>query len=85
MTMPKYEPLADLLTSDGRERIDLTFADIEAVLHDALPKTARRRREWWANNRTRHVQAQAWLDADYEVGSVDLARERVTFRRVRKP
>jgi hypothetical protein len=85
MTMPKYEPLADLLTSEGRERIDLTFAHIDAVLHDPLPKTARRRREWWANNRTRHVQAQAWLDAGYEVESVDLDGKRVTFRRVRKP
>lgn len=85
MTMPKYEPLAELLTSDGRERVDLTFADIDAALHDPLPKTARRRRGWWANNRTGHVQAQAWLEAGYKVESVDLAGKRVAFRRVGKP
>jgi hypothetical protein len=82
---PKYEPLAELLTTDGRERINLTFADIDAALHDPLPKTARKRREWWANNRKRHVQAQTWLEAGFKVESVDLTGEHVVFCRIGKP
>ena len=74
-----YEPLRDHLLYSGKERLTMTFADIEKVLHRKLPASARKRTAWWSNNAQGHVQADAWLRSSYKTIDLDLADELVTF------
>jgi hypothetical protein len=58
----------------------MSFAEIEALI-GTLPPSARTWRAWWANSRS-HIEAtDGWLAAGWEVESVDLDRQIVTFRR----
>lgn len=80
--MSKYTPLYDYLRRKPVSEIQMTFADVERVLGDLLPKSAARP-QWWGNERstlTRHVQCNAWLDAGYEA-IPSPAKEQVIFRR----
>lgn len=83
--MAKYVPLYNYLRRKPGPEIKMTFADVERVIGDLLPKSASSP-QWWANERSpesRHVQCNAWIDAGYEaVPSVD--DEKVLFRRGRK-
>ena len=80
--MGKYEPLAARLRHVGDMRWTATFAEIEDVLGFRLPPSARRYREWWANQRTGgHSQTKGWQDAGWLVWQVDLDAETVTFKR----
>lgn len=81
--MSKYASLKDRLAGlaeEGREVVDLAFADI-ADLVGGLPPSAYETRQWWANSSL--VQAQAWRGADWHVASVDFTRQRVRFERGR--
>jgi hypothetical protein len=81
----KYAPLRRYLASrTGVER--LSFAQIERVLGDALPLSARRHAAWWSNEAEgRHVQAHAWMDAGWRVESVDLEAAEVVFGKRASP
>ncbi|MGQ4273087.1 DUF7662 domain-containing protein [Terrihabitans sp. B22-R8] len=82
--MAKYDPLRDHLLSQRNQEFTLTFAEIEAIFSDLLPKSAERP-EWWANEkseRTTHVQRNAWRDAGYDA-FLQKGRERVTFRKTK--
>lgn len=77
----KYEPLRRFLRRSQQDEVTLAFAEIEGLLNDALPGTARTVRGWWSNRHTGSSQAAAWMDAGYHVAVLDLDRERVTFRK----
>jgi hypothetical protein len=53
------------------------------ILGFSLPASVRRYRQWWENPGTpdQHSQAQTWLEAGWEVNTVDLHSEWVRFRR----
>ena len=76
-----YDPLREYLFYANRDAITLSFADIERVLARPLPPSARKRRAWWSNNASGHVQAEAWIRSNYRTADVDLTGERVTFLR----
>ena len=78
--MSKYDALHEYLRRKATSRVTLSFKDVEGIIGDALPRSARERRAWWANDRT-HVEAQAWLAAGWQSASVSLVEERVTFFR----
>lgn len=78
----KYHPLAVFLRNQTLGALSLSFAEAEGILGSSLPPSARRRRAWWTNNPTGHVNAQAWISAGYRIESVDLSNEMVTFRRM---
>ena len=81
--MGKYEPLVSRLNAHRADVWDASFAEVEQVLGFPLPASARRHREWWANQRGGgHSQARGWQDAGWQVWRVNLAAETVTFRRV---
>ncbi|HLL32211.1 MAG TPA: type II toxin-antitoxin system VapB family antitoxin [Allosphingosinicella sp.] len=81
--MGKYESLAARLESASANEWSATFAQVEQVLGFPLPPSARKYREWWSNQAgTGHSQARGWQDAGWQVWKVDLAAERVIFRRV---
>lgn len=80
--MGKYEPLAARLTGERDSEWSATFAQVEEVLGFKLPVSARKHREWWANQRDGgHSQAKGWQDAGWQVWRVDLVNEKVEFRR----
>jgi hypothetical protein len=83
--MSKYSALGDYLKRQGRERVPMTFAEIEKITGEKLPASARKYRPWWGNDDSNHVQAKAWLDAGFESEQVDMTSRKLVFRRVRAP
>lgn len=79
--MSKYEPLEKHLRALDKEKIPMTFEEIETLIEDVLPNSARRHRAWWSNNPTNSVITYAWLSAGYKSAEVNLEGETVTFVR----
>ncbi len=77
----KYQPLLDYLRGSNQGEVTLTFAQIEALMKDTLPDSARSKRAWWSNRSKGALQASAWMEAGYRVEDVDLSGQRVTFRK----
>ena len=82
--MSKYEPLGTFLKKQGRERVPMTFAEIERVTGVKLPPSALKHRPWWSNNPDNSVMTKVWLDAGFESEQVDMEKRRLVFKRVRK-
>ncbi len=78
----RYLPLAQLLLSHGPEvgSIELSFREIETALREALPKAARTRTAWWANDPS-HAQAFAWLAIGWQAAALNLKKEIIAFVR----
>jgi len=78
--MSKYQPLKDYLLSSKHHKITLDFGEIEKVLSESLPKSARTHRAWWSNEISgTHVQAKSWIDAGYRIEGANLYKEKITF------
>lgn len=61
----------------------LSFEDIEELIRQPLPKSARDYDAWWSNedpDKTTHTQSKAWTTAGF-YAEVDRGRRMVTFRR----
>jgi len=76
----KYQPLWEFLSQSNQAEINLTFIEIEELMNDTLPDSARKKRAWWSNRSKGALQASAWMEAGYRVEDVDFAQQRVTFR-----
>lgn len=83
--MSKYEPLGEYLKKQGKERVPMTFAEVERVTGVKLPPSALKHRPWWSNNPKNSVMTKVWLDAGYESEQVDMQERKLVFRRVRAP
>lgn len=81
--MSKYSPLADYLKRQDRERVPMTFAEIERITGIKLPASALKHRPWWSNNPKNSVMTKVWLDAGFESEQVDMTGRKLVFRRVR--
>jgi DNA-binding transcriptional regulator YiaG len=77
----KYEPLLGYLRRSDRPEITLTFVDIETIIGEPLPTSARRLKAWWSNRTKGALQATAWMNAGYLAEAIDLEQESVTFRK----
>jgi len=77
----KYQPLLEHLCGSNQHEVTLTFAQIETLMNEALPESARSKRAWWSNRTKGALQASAWMEAGYRVEDVDLDRQQVTFRK----
>jgi len=71
----------DRLTAWLRKpRIPLTFDEIEKIIGEELPASASQYRPWWGNEaNAQSRQCHAWLDAGWQVDSVDLQKKLVVF------
>lgn len=80
----RYAPLAVWLQEQppSEQAIKLTFQQIEGIIGDKLPESARER-SWWANDSTGHVQSQQWLEVGWRVSKIDLREETVVFSRIK--
>jgi CBS domain-containing protein len=78
----RYAPLAIWLQSQTRnqqENLLLSFEQIETIIDDKLPPSARQQRTWWANDSVGHTQSQQWLEVGWRVSSVNMGEEKVVF------
>ena len=82
----RYAPLAIWLQRQpsSRDRVLLTFQDVEEIIDNQLPPSARRHRAWWANDSVAHTHSQLWLEVGWRVGQINMTEERVTFARIRQ-
>ena len=76
----KYRKLYAHLRSLSSQEWKASFDDIEAIIGDRLPASARRHRASWANDITQ-ARARAWLAAGWETAQVDMDAETLLFRR----
>jgi CBS domain-containing protein len=81
----RYVPLASWLQDQpvDKDKQRVTFGQIEQIIGDQLPLSARQHRSWWANDSERHVQSQQWLDAGWRA-YVNMSKEEVTFARIKE-
>ncbi|MGB3669039.1 MAG: DUF4268 domain-containing protein [Phormidesmis sp.] len=77
----RYAPLALWLQKQETDRITCTFKEIESILQDELPPSARQHRNWWANTLS-HTQSIQWTEVGWRVSSVNMSTERVVFSRM---
>jgi CBS domain-containing protein len=80
----RYAPLALYLEGVQQDQVQLTFQEIERILGDSLPPSARQWRSWWANDTTSHPHAQEWLTVGWRVARIAMTEERVTFARIKE-
>ena len=79
--MSKFEPLTRHLSRVPASEYRTTFAEVERILGFKLPPSARRHRPWWSNNPDNSAMTKAWLAAGFRTEQVDMAGERLVFRR----
>lgn len=78
----KYQPLFEYLRQQPDSvPLELTFAEIEAILGQPLPPTATVNRAWWANSQT--PQARLWQAAGWLIDDVNFKEQTVVFRPAR--
>lgn len=76
----KYQRLANHLASLPTSPWVTTFAEVEAIMGEELPRSAREHRPWWANSGA-DSQSAAWMTVGWKTARVDLAAETVVFTR----
>lgn len=77
----KYYRLFEHLQHCNQAVVTLTFAEIETLMGCSLPESARKKKNWWSNRDSPGaLQAIAWVRAGYQVESVDLTQQTVTFK-----
>jgi len=81
--MTKYQPLEKYLKDAKKRNIPMSFSEIEAVIGDRLPPSARKHRAWWSNNPSNSVITYAWLAAGYKTAAVNLEAEKLVFEKSR--
>jgi len=79
--MSKYEALTKHLSKVKAARYPMSFAEIEKIIGDSLPTSARKHRAWWSNNPDNSVMTKAWLVAGWVSSDVDMTAMRLVFRR----
>jgi hypothetical protein len=81
MQMTKYEPLKIFLARSASGEVPMRFSEIEQIIGAPLPPVAFKHRAWWSNNPSNSVITLAWLGAGYKTERVDMASQRLVFRR----
>ena len=79
--MSKYDALGAFLSKQTTACVPMTFREIEKVTGTKLPNS-KQYPAWWSNNTWNNVMTKVWLDAGYRTEQVDIAHERLVFRRV---
>ena len=79
--MGKYDPLGEYLSEWPGDSCTLTFSEVEDIIGDSLPMSAKKYEPWWGNDKT-HAQACSWMHAGWKVERFRLGEERVHFVRV---
>ena len=78
--MTKYEPITTYLNLSKKQRVKLTYSEIEEILGFDLPPSARNHKPWWNNNDKSHSHSKAWGEAGYKTTDI-LLGESVIFEK----
>lgn len=80
----KYAALEEWLhnSKEAGKSIRVSLEDIEQILGETLPDSAREHRAWWGNHYG-NSQAKAWLRAGWLVDEVNMNEQQVSFRQSR--
>ncbi len=80
----RYAPLAIWLQKVPitDESISLSFKEIEQIIGDELPASARLYRIWWSNNLKINPHARQWWEAGWRISTIRMAEEIVVFTRI---
>ncbi|HEX4027646.1 MAG TPA: hypothetical protein VHX18_08495 [Rhizomicrobium sp.] len=78
--MSKYDALGRFLQNQNAEYVPMTFREIEKVTGTKLPNS-KRYPAWWSNNAWNNVMTKVWLEAGFRSEQIDIAREKLVFRR----
>ena len=81
----RYAPLAVWLQKQSlrQEKLSLTFREIEEIIGEELPPSAREHRSWWANDPVGHVQSRQWLDVGWRVSNIAMTEGKIVFTRIK--
>jgi hypothetical protein len=79
-THPRYQRIGEALDDSDEESVRLSFADLEDVLGDPLPASARKHAKWWANT-DKSPQGRAWMDFGWRVAGIRIGTGEVDFVR----
>jgi len=79
--MGKYEPLTEHLRRQPKDYVEMTFKEIEDIIEEKLPPSAKVHRAWWSNNRENKSMASAWLASGFRSARVNMKAGKLTFRR----
>jgi len=75
----KYAPIGDYLKKSSEETVELSFEEIEEILGEPLPDSAKTYQAWWSG--IDHSQTGAWSSVGYKA-KPDLKKEKVIFKKV---
>lgn len=80
--MTKYEPLGKFLVElpASKDRVTLSFSEVERIIGADLPPSAFKHREWWANQEG-GSRAPHWRAAGFKVDGLSQPDRTVSFRR----
>jgi hypothetical protein len=78
--MSKYDALGRFLRNQNTNYVPMTFREIERVTGTKLP-SSKQYPAWWSNNAWNNVMTKVWLDAGFRSEQVDIAGEKLVFRR----
>jgi hypothetical protein len=81
--MGKYEPLGQFLRKQKRDRVPMTFAEIEKILNAKLP-ASKTSRAFWSNNPDNNVMTRVWVEAGFETKDVSPQSASLVFHRKKK-
>lgn len=79
--MGKYAPLRSYLLVQDKERVPMSFAEIEALLGEKLP-ASKQYPAWWSNNPSNNPMTREWLAAGFQTEDLNISGESVVFSRV---
>jgi CBS domain-containing protein len=80
----RYEPLSRWLEGQTESKISLSFSEIETLIEDSLPSSARQHRNWWRNDFVENINIPLWIGAGWLVSSVNMRSEKVEFHSIGK-
>lgn len=79
--MAKYVKLGEFLRQQKNPIVPVSFAQVERITGQKLPRSARYP-AWWSNNPSNNVMTRIWLDAGFKTEQVDVEGKKLVFRRV---
>lgn len=77
----KYYKLKLYFSECCRIYLTLTFEEIEDIIQDKLPASARKASEWWYPRKQTNRIAEAWISEGYSLVRIDIGKEKVRFKR----
>lgn len=82
--MSKYAPLSEFLNNNHGDKVELTLKQIEIILRERLPPSARMYPAWW-HDPASHPHVKSWTDTGWDVSTCTNRGqiERVVFSRAK--